>query len=352
MKVGMQHLQKRFLYDEYRRRLDARAVLAHYGAENCSEQQASDGTTEISHSCLIDRVELHHAHGDINPSASCNVDKKVYICHQWWGGDLFHFIAKMEGKEGLSDIVPVVGQFLSGATTEGDALYKELEKLFVHRSIPGVKMPSYAEKVLEPWLVEHPYWAYRQISPEAIEKLRLGYDAREKRIVFPHFVDGKLVGWQKRLTPETRPAWPKYRNSLGFPKSETLYNLDAATEYEAVCVVESPMSVARAVSLEFPSVVATFGAKVTDQQIELLKQFHKVMVWFDDDFAGLIGERKLVRGLYRSVENVRVVVPDKGRDMADCGEEELCVKLSQAIPAPVRMVDYKLAETYGDLRGI
>jgi hypothetical protein len=118
------------MYREYRRRLDVRAVLEHYGAENSYEQSGSDGTTEIIHSCLIDRVEPHHTNGDANPSAACNVDKKVYICYQWWGGDLFHLIAKMEGKESLADIVPILGQFLTGIAQEPDKVRAELDKIF------------------------------------------------------------------------------------------------------------------------------------------------------------------------------------------------------------------------------
>ena len=83
------------MYEDYKRRLDARQVLEHYGADNCMEQMGRDGSTEIIHSCLLDRVEPHHRNGDQNPSAACNLDKKLYVCYNYWGGDLFHFIAKM-----------------------------------------------------------------------------------------------------------------------------------------------------------------------------------------------------------------------------------------------------------------
>jgi len=35
MKIGLDHLHKRFLYQDYKRRLDVRAILDHYGAQNC-----------------------------------------------------------------------------------------------------------------------------------------------------------------------------------------------------------------------------------------------------------------------------------------------------------------------------
>lgn len=327
-------------YRDYRRRLDAQAVLDHYGAENSYEQSAADGTQEVIHSCLIDRVEPHHSNGDQNPSAACNLDKKVYICYQWWGGDLFHLIAKMEGKESLSEIIPILGQFLTGGAQTADKVRAELDKIFAKPSAFTTDLPRYADRVLDPWLREHPYWASRGIAPETIEQFRLGFDPAENRVVFPHFFEGSLVGWQKRVTPETRPAFPKYRNSVGFPKSETLYNFDQARQYGRVIVVESPMSVVRAHALGFPNVVATFGAKVTAHQIELLRRWREIYVWFDADSAGYGGEQKLVQGLYRHSE-VRVVIPDLGRDAGDCvSDDQFLSKIAAAVPAVIRMIDY------------
>lgn len=327
-------------YREYRRRLDPRMVLAHYGAENSYEQTNSDGSVEIIHSCLIDRVEPHHANGDANPSAACNIDKKVYICYQWWGGDLFHLIAKMEGRDSLADIIPVLSGFLTGAVQEPDQIRAELDKILAQDNSYAVELPRYADRVLEPWLREHPYWASRQIAPETVAEFKLGYDPAEKRVVFPHFFGGNLVGWQKRVTPETVPPFPKYRNSVGFPKAETLYNYDRARDYKTVIVVESPMSVVRAHSLGFPNVVATFGAKVTQHQIDLLRDWRTVYVWFDADTAGLTGEQKLVKGLY-SYTDLRVIVPEPDRDAADAATaEEFLARVDAAIPAPLRRIDY------------
>ena len=327
-------------YREYRRRLDARAVLEHYGAENSYEQAGSDGSTEIIHSCLLDRVEPHHANGDANPSAACNLDKKVYVCYNYWGGDIFHLIAKLEGRESLADTIPLLTQFLTGGTHTTDRVRAELDKIFAQSHTFETELPRYADRVLEPWLREHPYWASRQISAETVAAFRLGYDPGENRVVFPHFFGGSLVGWQKRITPETRPAFPKYRNSVGFPKAETLYNFDQARQFKKVIVVESPMSVVRAHTLGIPNVVATFGAKVTAHQLELLRNWREIYVWFDADPAGLAGEQKVVRSLYRH-SGVRVVRPIPGRDAADCASaEELVRSIDAAVPAAVRLIEY------------
>jgi len=338
---GFDSLLRQDTLQEYLRRLDARAVLEHYGARNCTEQAGGDGTTEIVHSCLLDQVGPHHSNGDEHPSAACNIDKRAYVCYALgWGGSLFRLIQKLENKESLSETLGTVGQFLTGATQDSSTMLAELDKLFNPTLHSQIDLPAYSTKVLDGWSRPHPYWTARGITAEAIAALRLGYDEREGRIVFPHFVNGTLVGWQKRAIPgESKDEHPKYRNSSGFPKSETLYNLDIARLSPRVCVVESPMSVAHAMSLGIPNVVGSWGAKVSEMQLAFLRSFERVYVWFDRDAAGIAGEKKLVEGLYRHTD-VYVVNPDRGRDMADCNLGEIETKLSEAVPAALRLGSY------------
>jgi hypothetical protein len=348
MRVGLEHLLQKELYNDRLRRLDARELLAHYNAENATEQTNKDGTTEIVHSCLLDRVEPHHTNGDANPSASMNIDKKTYVCYSLgFGCDLMHLVMKLEGLESLDDAMGVIGGFLTGSVTDAPNLDAEIAAIFAESTVSTytINLPSYDDRILTSWAKPHPYWNHRGISLEAQEVLRLGYDEREQRIVFPHRVDGTLVGWQKRSIPgETKPDYPKYRSSSGFPKSETLYNFDMASDHQRVCVVESPMSVARALSLGIPNVVATFGAKVNAKQIALLHDFQTVYVWFDDDPAGLHGEKRIVEGLYHFTD-VRVVAPDGGRDMADADLEEIASKLAAATPASLKLGEYDQARS-------
>lgn len=341
---GLQQLLDKDTYKRFLDRLDARALLTHYGAENMTEQANSkDGSTEIIHSCLLDRVEPHHTNGDQNPSAAVNLEKKTFVCYSLgFGCDLFHLVMKLEGKESLAESMTVVGEFLTGATLSGKKFGAEMEKVFSSTNSYSINLPSYDPSVLKGFDHLHPYWGQRGISQEAQDMLKLGYDPYAKRIVFPHYVQNTLVGWQKRVVPgETVPDYPKYKNSPGFPKSESLYNYDIALHYPRVLVVESPMSVARSVSMGVHNVVATFGAKVSQHQINLLQRnFDRIYIWFDRDGAGLQGERKLVEGLVNHTQ-VLVVTPDRGRDLGDADQVEMVRKLNEAVPAMVRLGQYR-----------
>lgn len=337
---GLQQLaDQQDVYAQYLRRLDARAVLEHYGAQRCHDEvNRHDGTTEVIHSCLLDRVSRHHVNGDTNPSAACNLSSRKYVCYSLGAGmDLLHFIKVMEGKEELSAALLIAANFLSEAVVSAQQLRAEVERALAQHG-PPEELISYDPSVLRPWAEGHPYWNERQITVDAMELLQLGYDPTSRRIVFPHFFKGQLVGWVKRAIPGESGPEPKYLNSPGLPKSETLYNWDLAHTHPRICVVESPMSVAKAVSLGLHNVVSTFGAKVSREQIRLLGagKFEAVYIWFDRDAAGVQGEGKLAEGLYRKLP-VRVVTPQRGRDLADCDLAEIAVYLKHAVPAALRL---------------
>jgi len=332
-------------YEEYRSRLDAQAVLDHYGAENQSELLNRDGETiEILHSCLLDREEPHHRNADQSPSACCNLDKKTYVCFGYWGGDLFHLIMKLEHKGSLDAIVPLLGQFLGDAVKEPDVFLERAKQLFASArgGSYAYEMPSYSELVLASWAFLHPYVSLRGIDIDTASRMHIGWDELDNRITIPHFWRGKLVGWQKRAIPAYPGEWPgtqdpmpKYKNSSGFPKAETLYNYDAVMAHgtDLVIVVESPFSVIKAEALGIHNVVATFGASTSTHQHDLLKRFKWVVVWMDGDTSGRVAERRLVRNLYHHT-NVRVVEADVARDLADyASREHIEAKLDAAVAA-------------------
>ncbi|AVO25010.1 DNA primase [Rhodococcus phage Finch] len=347
------------LHAEYLRRIDAEAVLAHYGAENGIRKG-----DEVIHSCLLDRVDQHHNNGDQNPSASMNLEKKLYSCYSFGGGDIFWLIAQMEGKEEFHEIVPMLGPFLTGGATEtAEEFLDELEKYFTKGQGSALVMPKLHERVLRNWDFYHPYLKDRGVSLDAAQRLRVGYDQSQARIVFPHWVDGQLVGWQKRSLTDER--WPqtqpdengrihKYQSSSGMPKAESLYNYDLVVRRgkRQVIVVESPMSVLRAETLlrddddPLAGVLGTFGAKVTEHQLKLLRNFDEVTLFTDHDTAGRASSFKMMDGLYRHTK-VFHVEPEEGMDMADYTERsDLDRILSTREPAVLALA--RMEPIYGN----
>lgn len=341
--MALPQLSAQARYEEYRRRLDARALLEHYGMVNDHDEITNTGETEVIHSCLLDRVDRHHNNGDQNPSAACNLDRKLYICYSYWGGDLFHLVQKLENKDSFDAILPIIGPFLAGATVESGKLVEELEKLLATPGAYTADLPSYSDRVLAPWSVVHPYLYERGVDHETASRLQIGWRIDDNRITIPHFWNGKLVGWQSRAIPDRPGLWPgttdpnpKYKNTPGFPKSDTFYYNHSRPfpTGGTVIVVESPLSVikATALGLDIP-VLATFGAKVSQAQTGMLGDYDNVILWADADPAGQIMERTVLNRLRRH-PGLRIVNPDEGKDLADCDTlSQVHRKLDDAVPA-------------------
>ena len=325
---GLDQLSKREALSskraEYLRRIDCEAVLSHYGAQNVHR----DGD-ELVHSCIIDQVEPHHTHGDATPSARLNVEKKVFNCWSYGGGDIFWLIMQMEQKDHFYEIAPMLGRFLGDAVVDTTSFVEEIESYF--RREEKAPLPKYHHRALSGWMNYHPYLATRGIDFETAQRLQIGYDERANRIVIPVWKDDShLVGWQKRSIPSS-DEWgtgtapppgqgyiPKYLNPPGFPKHQVLYNLNwvESRGERTVILVESPFSVIKAEALGMTNVIASFGASPSAEQLKQLRKFDKVSVWYDDDDAGYRGASLAIEGLLHHT-NVVMITPDGNKDLGD-----------------------------------
>lgn len=344
------------LTKEYRRlvsTIDPYELLARYGAENIGEV-GRDGD-QIRHSCLIDKVEPHHKNGDSNPSALLHAEKKLYICFGYGGGDIFWLLQKMEQKD-RKGILPVLSELVGSKDETPEDFLGEVEKVLFSDG-GSENIPSYSERIIEPWLIHHPYmYEFRGISPEVLEKYKIGYDKKDERIVLPHFWNGKLVGWQKRAIdtpaypmtlPDVYGDLPKYKNSTDFPKRTTIFTGPEGMKRGSALVVEGLISVLKAETIrgEVPdmpdSVVSTFGAFVTNKQIELLKNYSEVYLWMDEDEPGL---RATLRMIEKLEKYCRVLVVDgKGQedDLAGQGVTEVAMRLNNSFPSVLAYNDVK-----------
>ncbi len=305
--------------------LDAMALLDYYHAENISEIHTPHGL-ELRHSCLIERVEPHHSHSDSSASASLRVDNLNYGCWSWGGGGFFWLLKTLEQDDEIR-IRRVLHDLSAGLYRESPEKFMEtVQRVFSKSSDRTViENNSYHEKVLEPWLqIRHPYFSEdRGISEDVIDRMKLGYDDKEIRVVIPHFFDHKLVGWQKRALdnpeyPISVKSFPKYKSSIAFPRKDTLFNYDNLDASKPLFVVEAPMSVLRGLTHgnDLDNITATFGASVTKEQMKLMQEFPLIYIGMDPDPAGWVASLKLMKELGQYTE-VRMLSFPQGKDYAD-----------------------------------
>jgi DNA primase len=182
-----------------------------------------------------------------------------------------------------------------------------------------------SERVLEPWLLIHPYLTeVRGISEDNLMRFKVGFNGESNRIVLPHFFGGALVGWQTRRL--VKDGTPKYLSSMDFPKYETLFNYDGSRD--VVAAVEAPMTVVAKAHLTHME--ATFGAQVTEKQVRLLAKHRRVILAFDNDKAGWKATRAVGDAL-GSYSEVFVAAHPYAEDLGDLPDEEVSRILDEQV---------------------
>lgn len=309
-----------------------RELLGEFGVGNV---QATNGG-ELIHSCPLP-FGLH-ANGDRNPSASLNWQTLTFNCFTCGGGGLLWLIAVCRDTSSTAARKWLLNE--AGIGSEEQPLAKVLEFIDAvydrDRKRHTAPLPRFDERVLDPWLVIHPYMTeIRRVPVASLEHFKVGYgviptrtkdgSVESHRIVIPHFWRDRLVGWQsRRLTDD---GTPKYKSTPDFPKDSTLFNL--TNPRGEVVLVESPLSALRH-GLDLP-LVATFGASVTDSQVRLVSKADRAVLWFDNDNAGWKATEDVAERLGAHIP-VYVVESPYAADPADLEADEVAHLISKAVP--------------------
>lgn len=301
----------------------------------------------------------NHKNGDANPSFGFNPDELVYNCFVCGGGDVFQLVENMLviDAEDEDERDRQVEQFLLSMAhlepMDSADFQSEINRLMnpIKEMEPDA---SYPETALFPFRKIHPYLLERGITKEVVVDHQVGFDEQHMGITIPHFFMGKLKGWQTRhlmekdgeymcpdkyCNPPYAKKTPKYKNTSGFPKVNTLYAYDQTMRYckangiGDIIVVESPMTVLYLKSCGFGNVMGTFGQFNTEQG-SLLWPFNKVYFWPDNDKAGRENTWRAIRALERYVNLliVPVVSGDKS-DAANLEPDEISKYIGDAEPA-------------------
>lgn len=287
--------------------------------------------SELRHSC---RLPLGlHKNGDANPSASLNKDTLLFNCFTCGGGSIIWLVQSCLDIS-RDDAIAQLKNYASGLKVVPiEDFIEKLNKLFINESEARYDIPVYNEKILSRWICTSDYLTDRGVSEEVQKEMRTGIDkdrteiARVNggtdyvtldRVVLPHFMNRRLVGWVARKI-ENIEGVSKYKNSKSFPRQYGLYNYDNVLKNKPVYVVESPMSVLVLKSRGIANVVATFGAKVSKPQLQLLRNFPEVIIFPDGDAPGRASTHNLIDAL-RDYTSVKVINTPDGEDPASLTE--------------------------------
>jgi DNA primase len=161
------------------------------------------------------------------------------------------------------------------------------------------------------------YFKYRKISISSWNKFALGYSQKQDMVIVPvHSPEGIPVGFVGRSI-----EGKEFKNTPGLPKAKVLFNLHRVKTADKVYIVESSFDAIRLDQVGFPA-VATLGANVSNNQIELLqKYFNNIIVIADNDDAGGNMKEKIVEKLGSRVSVIQL--NKQYKDIGDMDDESI-----------------------------
>lgn len=287
----------------------------------------------ILHSCIIDKVDPHHANGDRNMSAEMNAKSGVYIC--------FSYLDHAISFKHLLRIMHDGGsyEFESHVQLPDDFKQAILDK-FEDKQELDINLSIY-ERCTHPYMLKQ-----RHFSQDVLDAAQVKYDQYSGRIAIPMFHNGRCIAIQRRTIPGVviGKVHPKYEWTKGFDKSNFVYHVGELDYSKPLLVVESVMSVFRAWDYGFTNCVALFGSHMSAKQADIVRKFKDIMLWLDGDKAGQDG---MVRAMHMLSGNDLYMVdatPYGTQDIADLPKATSIQLIAQAKPAIMWALDKQYEE--------
>lgn len=313
-------------YSEFKHRIDVDAFERAVGFEPLGDDGRGN---DVGH-CLFPQ---NHQHGDSTGKFAIHRDKLVYNCWVCGGGSLLSLAMELFDMD-VDDATYWIYQFTQGTDDRTDIEFRDyLLEMLEDVEERDETMPYFNERVLERYTDSPGYFRSRGISDAVIDEYGLRYGNMTMRsapvkngekidddyfgpcAIFPHYWQGKLVGWQQRWIDFDEehiktPKWlAKYTNTTDFPKHNTLFNYDKALKArEPVVVLESMPAVLFLASHNVPA-VSYFGGDIKDAQLRLLRRFTQGVVLAPDNDK--TGDRFVNRALQYLERFIPVYIAEK-----------------------------------------
>lgn len=151
---------------------------------------------------------------------------------------------------------------------------------------------------------------------EALEHWSVGYDPESKAaVIYWRDRQGNLVGYEYKY----------FKDSFRFRKEvdtgSFLYGEDKVIG-NSIIVIESPLDCIWAFQNNLFNVVAV-GGHVSNMQISLLKRYKKIIIWMDNDEAGIFASRKIYKDLNKTNQLFTVDYIVKKKDLGEMTLDEI-----------------------------
>jgi DNA primase len=273
---------------------------------------------EISGCCPVHEKRTGRADG--SPSWSMNAESGLWICHSCGArGTLAGLVSELTGNP---DSVSAVNQLL---------IETGINRLTAPERVefqPDVDWVSYSRFSLVP----HRELVQRHLDADVALAHGIKWNMLKKAWVIPIVSPfGELMGWQEK-------GYNYFNNNpTGVKKSHTLFGIERFQSRTAV-LVESPLDVVRfASSFGGIQALATVGAHVSKEQMQLVTDVaERVIIAMDNDKAGIESAKFLLKNLPRFRDGIFFLNYDKtdAKDIGDMTDEQVNHAVTTASVVP------------------
>ena len=352
-------------------------------------QQAADIVEVVSKRVLLKKAGKNFTglcpfHTEKTPSFSVNPEKKIFYCFGCGtGGDVFSFLMKLDGMsfpEAAHHLASLYGIEVSDRTllpsvrrvvSENEQIYRINDDVatFYHELLRGQANGRNAliylsKRGISPEIIDkfklgyapsgwnnmERFFAHKKVSTDLIQKAGLviarkngngHYDRFRDRIIFPIFdASRRVIGFGGRVIDD---SLPKYLNSPETPvyhKSRSLYGVQGARqscrEKGLAFVVEGYFDAIALHHFEIKNAVATLGTSLTNEHVQTLRGFvgknGKAILVYDSDEAGIKAAMRSIEIFEAGFLKVKILILPSGYDpdtyIREYGKEKF-LQLSQ-----------------------
>jgi len=276
------------------------------------------GEREISGCCPVHLKTTGHI--DRSPSWSMNATTGAWICYSCGArGSLYSLISDLTGD--YKSIWEVHSFLIQSGLDRLNTVEKEEPQ-------PDIDWISYNKFSDVPaHLLDS-----KNLDPTIARQYGVKWNPTNKSWVIPIVSsESQLVGWQ-----EKKKDWVR-NYPVGVKKSESLFGIERFKSKVAV-LVESPLDVVRLAGVtDEVSGLATFGAYISKNQINLVSEVaDSLIVAMDNDQAGIESSQRLWKTLPRFKDGVKWLkyAHTNAKDLGDMTDSEIKIAIKEAQVLP------------------
>ena len=232
-------------------------------------------------------------HSESNPSMSYNSKTKKFKCFSCGGSyDIFNHYQEYYNKSFVEAVKSIISDFNMNIELDINKTDRKAKKTPTVHNLYTSNILSYCEK--------------RGISKKTLDYV--GVKEKENCVVFEYRNElGEHISNKYRRTKQNKGPKMWFEKDTNI---NTLFNMDKVTPSEPLLITEGEFDCLSAIEAGFKNAVSIpSGVNSTNEWLTtnwtFLEQFEEIIIWFDNDDAGLKGAREVYNRL--SNDSVKIV---------------------------------------------